>query len=369
MSKQLRSRCAPRFEALEAKEMLAGDVAVQVVNGNLNILGDDMGNNIVITAGEEAGTYVITGRDGTTINAASSDGDPVNQITVEGVTRNVRIAMGDGDDAVRIRDASFRGNVSVATGAGEDTVLIGLPGDASGAEDDPVESIADVADGDPSVHIGRSLRIATGNDSDLVRVDSLAVRGNVAIATGLGDDTVRIGRPDATEEPSAAVEDDTTTTDRPTVRVGNAIRLSLGAGEDTASILDSRARLLNVSGGADSDSIAVDDSYFNAISIQGGWGEATDMISLRDVHARTAAIHTGGGADGVVVRDSAFGLLAVGLGAGDDTLTLDGVSARVGLFAGGPGEGDLLALLGENHIRHERAVGFELPEPVADETV
>ncbi|MCA9238955.1 MAG: hypothetical protein KDA37_02095, partial [Planctomycetales bacterium] len=103
MSKQQRSGCSPRFETLEQKQLLAGDVTYEVVNGNLHLLGDAESNEIVITAGDIEGSYLVQGLNGTTISPADGgDGSaaPVSGFVVEGVTRNVRIDLGDGDDTV-----------------------------------------------------------------------------------------------------------------------------------------------------------------------------------------------------------------------------------------------------------------------------
>ena len=48
---------------------------------------------------------------------------------------------------------------------------------------------------------------------------------------------------------------------------------------------------------------------------------------------------------------------------------MGGVKAQLALLSGGPGEGDVLNDLGENMIRHQRAVGFELPAVEEDEDV
>ena len=54
-----------RFEQLEEKKLLAGDVTVAVVHGALMIDGDDLGNQIVVSSGENPGEYLIRGLDGT----------------------------------------------------------------------------------------------------------------------------------------------------------------------------------------------------------------------------------------------------------------------------------------------------------------
>jgi hypothetical protein len=54
-------RC--RFESLESRRLLAGDVTARIDNGKLIIKGDKLDNGITIVAGANAGEVVITGVD------------------------------------------------------------------------------------------------------------------------------------------------------------------------------------------------------------------------------------------------------------------------------------------------------------------
>ena len=53
-----------RFEQLEHKRMLAGDVMVDVVDGVLVIEGDELGNQIAITSGANPGEWFLGQEDG-----------------------------------------------------------------------------------------------------------------------------------------------------------------------------------------------------------------------------------------------------------------------------------------------------------------
>ena len=101
MNRSLRRSLA--FEKLESKQMLAGDVIVSVVEGNLIIEGDELGNQIAVSSGEAAGTYIIRGLEGTTVKLGE-DGEPAPEtgLVVEGVRGHVRINLGDGDDALTV---------------------------------------------------------------------------------------------------------------------------------------------------------------------------------------------------------------------------------------------------------------------------
>ena len=144
-----------RFESLEQRHLLAGDVVVGVVQGHLSVEGDDLDNHIVITAGAEAGTYVITGLDGTTVHLEGQA--PAAEVTVTDVDDDVRIDLGDGHDTLELADATFDGNVSIHMGEGDDDVDVGL---------DDVAGEAGVVDDDVSVAIRGSLRINTDGGVD-----------------------------------------------------------------------------------------------------------------------------------------------------------------------------------------------------------
>src|SRR5687768_10885367 len=92
------------FESLERKQMLAGDVLVSVVGGNLLVEGDAEANSIVMTSGAETGSLVIQGLDGTNVQFAdAAPGDPptpASGLVVGGVRGHVRVNLGDGNDTV-----------------------------------------------------------------------------------------------------------------------------------------------------------------------------------------------------------------------------------------------------------------------------
>ncbi|MEX0613839.1 MAG: hypothetical protein WD229_17105, partial [Pirellulales bacterium] len=124
--------CALRrgcFESLEQRQLLAGDVVLNVVDGNLTIQGDALDNKIMVTAGAEAGSFVITGLDTTTVH---EEGQPAttDPVTVTGV-KNIRAALGEGNDLIAVVGANVRGRLGIRTGAGDDRVLVGTGGDAA----------------------------------------------------------------------------------------------------------------------------------------------------------------------------------------------------------------------------------------------
>ena len=332
-----------RFESLEQKQLLAGDVLVNVVHGVLTLEGDNLANQVVVTAGEDPGTYVIHGRDGTQL--ISGDADGAAEVVVDGVRNGLRANLGGGDDVLVIHDAAFRGNVAINMGAGNDHVLVGVvppAGDASlvDAELPPTDMA--------SVKVAQNLLINTGAGDDTVVVDNTVAHGGLVVAAGAGDDTVRIGHPDAmpsdgngtTEAPASTAETDLPP--RPSVSIGRGVSAVLGEGADSLFVNSLRSGVLFADGGAGADTMRINGVQSNAVTVLGGRGDGADDVALHDVATR---------------------VLAVALGAGDDSLTLSGVKTQLALLSGGPGEGDTLTLLGENLIRHRRVVGFETINP------
>ena len=349
-----------RFETLERKQPLAGDVVVSLVGGHLVIEGDEAANQISISSGEEPGSFVIQGLEGTVVKLADAEtGDPPapeTGLVVEGVRGHVRVGLGEGDDVLAVHDAHFRRGLTINTGAGADEVRIGAAEDA-----DPVDPAEEV-ESDANVHLLGSLLINTGEEGDAVNVASASVGGLLTIATDGGDDTVNLG---AEEVGEGAVAAAVGAGEDATLHAKLGVSVLLGEGVDAVIANDVVTRgILGVGGGAGADSVEIHDSTAAILGIRGGDGDANDSVTLSGLKAHHAAIGLGDGDDEVSIVDSAFGSLAVALGAGDDSLSIQTVKATRALLAGGEGDGDELTDAGDNTFRHVAISGFELPPDV-----
>jgi hypothetical protein len=323
-----------RIESLEQKQLLAGDVVVNVVNGVLTLEGDELGNQVVVSSGEDPGSFVIRGLDGTQL--VEGDAEPVTELVVESVRHGLRANLGEGDDVLRVENATIRGNVAINTGAGDDRVVMGIP---PATTDETLVAVEEAVD-DANVKLGQNLIINTGEGNDTVAIDDTVARGALHVSAGAGDDIVRLGRPDETP----AEDGDDAEPERPDVSFGRGVHVGLGEGDDSLVANDLRAGGLglHVNGGAGADTIRIVGVHSPVIDIIGGRGDDADEVSI---------------------QDSATRLLFVALGGGDDTLSLGGVNAQLALLSGGLGEADTLTLLGENMIRHRRVAGFEIRNP------
>lgn len=363
MSSNARVRSLRPIERLEARQMLAGDVAVSIVDGNLLIHGDELANQIALTAGDAPDSYRVIGLDGTSVHAS----DPAaSELLVSGVTGNVVIRMGDGDDVVQIDRAVFPGNVWIATDGGSDRVVLGTAPDVV-PEDIATMSGDEVVSPLPAhgVGVGGSLRIATGADGDTIRILHAAVRGSLSVFSDGGDDEVVIGEPWPDPATSATAE-----TPDAAVKAGNTIAVFLGAGDDVLALRNAASfHGVLVDGGVGNDRIHLSDLHAGyALRVLGGPGDHADAVELHHVRSRNALVHTGDGDDKVSIVDSSFGQLAVALGAGDDTLAVGGLKAGLAVLLGDLGN-DTLNVLAANLIGRRIVRGFENlpgePEPTA----
>lgn len=324
-----------RFEQLEDKRLLAGDVTVSVVEGALVITGDEEGNQIAVSSGDEAGEFVIQGLDGTLLHLAGEEGEGSSELTVTGVRYGLHFAMGDGDDSVAITNARIRGNVVIHTGQGDDDVAIGI------TEAVPAETLA--------------AAVAEGG---------VAIAGSLIIRTGEGDDTVALGGQVEEETPELVEEEPEAT---PALRVGHTLVAGLGGGDDSFSADSVLARFATVvEGGTGADTIDLARARTKVLTLLGGGGDFADTIGLSDVYASIATLGAGAGNDTVEILDSAFGVLTVRTGNGDDTVSIGNTKARLAVLLGGEGSADTYNDLGGNEFGRLVVRGFEIPEELPE---
>jgi hypothetical protein len=342
MARNLIHQGRGRFESLEQRQLLAGDVAASLAEGNLRLEGDELANKILITSGAEAGSFVVTGLDGTMVVL---DGVASTAATVEGV-RNIRVQLGDEADLAAVVGANLRGRLSIDAGLGDDRVLIGTAGDAT-------ELVGHVP-ADLSVNVRGAVSIKGGAGADVISVDDATIGALLHIDAGLDDDNVSLG--------SAAIEGAGLSDSTAQLNVRGVVHVNLGAGDDVASLnrVDSRVATV-VRGGAGNN--MVDASLVNT-GVLSVFGDGdVDNVELADIHAHLLGVHTGAGDDLVNAHDSVFSTIAISLGDGNDTLAAANLEARFGALLGGNGD-DTLEVQGELGIAHELIRGFEIPPDV-----
>lgn len=338
MTHSVRSLRRGRFEALEQRHLLAGDVLVNVVGGNLVIEGDELDNKIMITSGEEAGTFVVTGLDGTTVHEEGAT--PGSEVAVTDV-RSALVSLGDGNDLVAVVGAAFDGHLGINTGAGDDRALVGTGGDAP--------ELVGLLPEDLSVEVAWLLHINTDGGNDLVSVDD-ATGGFIGIHAGEDDDMVSLGS-------TAPLEGEATAR-----LTSHGLVVNLSAGNDELTFDQVGVRGVIIANGGEGDDTVNASALTSAVFAVLGDG-GNDMVTLADLDVYHLGIHTGDGDDNVDIRDSVFTSLGVSLGDGTDTLTTAALEARIAVLSGGEGE-DTLEVVSANNFAHEVIKEFEIPPDV-----
>jgi hypothetical protein len=150
-----------RFDSLEERVLMAGDVTAAIVGGtNLVITGDLAANAVRIAGTSVPGEYIVSRADRTTtINTGTTP------FTASGIS-NLIIDLGDGNDRVNLVHMRVSGDVSINTGtdAGKDLVKVSL------------------------AQIDGKFFVETGDGNDELILTALHVSGDATIDTGLGDD-------------------------------------------------------------------------------------------------------------------------------------------------------------------------------------
>jgi hypothetical protein len=156
-----------------------GNVNAMVVDGNLIIKGDALGNRFTVL-GRTTNNYEVTGEDGTTVNGLPMD--------ILEVTGEVVISTKAGNDRPRI-DGHIR-KVTINTGPGNDRIDVGDPvvsGDLI-IETGPGNDIVDIQD----TSILQKLVVDTGTGNDHLHIFFVNITDDAIIRMGRGEDSAEM---------------------------------------------------------------------------------------------------------------------------------------------------------------------------------
>ncbi len=292
-----------RMESLEQKNLLAGDVAVSVLGGDLFLEGDAADNNVELVGTATPGEFLLNGA-GTTFDGSAGP------LTVTGVTGNVSVDFSDGgSNRVQLGEAvdtlNLSGDVSILGGAGSETLNItnsvisgdvrfldsagGYGGNVSATDttitgDLTSESVAEFSDigllrstVDGSVRlvsegtgitqsvldfteatIGEDVRFRSNADIAETEFDGVVVGDDVVLRSAEGDDLVNII--------ASTIDDDLYITTGAGIddvlieesHIDDKLRISTGADDDTAFVVDStvgRSVLITLGNGSNASEI------------------------------------------------------------------------------------------------------------------
>jgi hypothetical protein len=295
-----------RFETLENRTLLAGNVTASVASGVLTITGDTGANNIQL-AQTSAGTWRLSGT-GTQINGARA------AQSFSGVT-DISMELAGGNDIVRCFGGTLSGDLSISNSAlGNTTInLTGISAaNISLSTSDGADSISlnrVQASGSILVHT-----FATDADAgDNVNLNTVSTGTFASINTGGGNDTVTVNR--YSGNGFLTVQTFTAT----------------ASGNDSVGIINSStSQFVNVYTGNGNDRISI--SRLSADSLQmitfhdGNDGDDTIVIN-RLTLAADGEIETGAGNDSVTVAFCTCGRWSVFTGDGNDTVSIWTLSA------------------------------------------
>ena len=310
-------RGALHVEILETRYALSGNVAAEIVDGNLIIIGTDDPEQV-------------------TIRQVETD------VVVAGLDENTLI---NGESQVDFSAESIYGDVLVDLGAGDNILIVG--GEAH--EEEIVPVIAAAEDGDEGheeearLTIPGDLIVETTVGDDTIGISFVEVGGKLMIETGNGKDVVDVGRgpgfaqlEDHGEEPAlvslvnevvpAVDEAEENCSDGgppPDVIVGGRLILRTGGGDDAAKVgFTQIGERLVIFAGAGADQIVTgrgpirgvhgpgecegDENPVVTSAVDDGTGDDGDQHGGRPVDVRVAGnttINVGPGEDFLMMRN------------------------------------------------------------------
>jgi hypothetical protein len=263
-----------RFEALERRAMLAGDVQVTVDNGDLVIIGDNNANHVVIE-GAGGGNVLITGEGNTTINGVAQ----TTPLLVAGADfDSIVVDLNAGDDTLEINNVEVL-DLIITMDAGADVVRLGAY-EAYAANPGAITGTSG------RVFVDGLLDIDTGPGADLIE----AVR-----VFGVADWDINLGDQDGTNNNTDARTDNDFFVDLDDqayifIGAGELIDINAGTGDDLVNInyLNSNGILadplfstLIVDGVTGNDVLSVNGSVFqDNVLLLGGDGFDTVAVDF-----------------------------------------------------------------------------------------
>ena len=288
-------RLGRRFESLETRAMLAGDVAVASdFNDTLTITGDNLDNSILVESiGDSIRlTGLPTAGGATTINGQASATFEINGFDAFIVQINAN--LGDGNDQLFFEDATIQTNWAIDTGAGNDDVefsVTQIRGAVSitgqGVNDVTLDTFFNIDDFTISVE-----------QVGVVDIQDARISGDLIIASAGGNNT-------ATED----------------------IRISAGTSADNVAIT------------LDDDGLAwFTDSFADSVSVSTLRGGSHDVNIERSNISGPVTINTMNGADQIHMAENTIsGDVTVNTAGGQDNVTFDQVdiAGLVNVHTGG----------------------------------
>jgi hypothetical protein len=197
MKKRFGASRSLRYEGLEQREMMAGDVAAYVDQGILKVIGDNLPNAVEVTPGSKAGSFIVNGTTQYT-GADTRINGSYKSFQFSGVTQGVQVIMNGGDDHLQVGKppATPTSNIPGPFGLGID---MGSGDDVLYVRNVNVKGSCGISgqDGNDKVYVydsyfAQDLIVDTANGNDFVDVNSITAARYLMVGTGAGNDEVRL---------------------------------------------------------------------------------------------------------------------------------------------------------------------------------
>jgi len=342
------------LQALESRNLLAGNIIGNLVGTTLAIGGDAADNQLHVT--EVAPNQIqVTGLTGTTINGMPSIlfGGPLIE--------NVVIRTASGDDTVVVENLSLsdtpNGNLIFYTSDGDDVIRMKNLTTTqsirvhSGRQNDIVHGVSistqgtllvDTDLGDDKVAVyrakARNIDVDLQQGNDQLSLVFAASDNNISIDTGTENDTTRLAYVQAANDINFTSGEGNDHFGSYILRAGNDINVDTGDGSDFVSMNRTRANHnVNVLTGQENDRVHMNRTKaFNHITVD--LGDGNDLAIINNAKAHDLYFAAAGGKDSVEMNQiHTVDDLHVKMGTGNDVFKIQNSSALNPAFDGGPG--------------------------------
>ncbi len=178
-----------KCESLENRQLMAGNVSVNLVANEVRVLGDSAANQVSVVQ-LPSGAYRIQGQGGTTINGRAF-------FDAKSPDFDLRINLGAGNDSLVVGNhianpAMVVEDLEIDMGAGNDNVVVG-----NVRTTDNQFAVIRLGDGNDVASIQKStiktgLRVEAGAGNDQLEVWKSTINGKLEANMGAGNDKVTL---------------------------------------------------------------------------------------------------------------------------------------------------------------------------------
>ena len=337
------------IERLEDRSLMAGNVTAAVQGGFLVITGDAADNGVTVDYIQATNSYQVigttpSGGTATTINGLDTT-VPANAQIFTNVTKGLKINTGAGNDLLVFGAATS--STFVVVGTVEIDTGLGNDTVNIGRNGNAAGGAAPIEN---EVNIGKSLAIKLGGGNDTLTMTNMTVANALVVHADNNNPSI----------PAADGQDSITfpTTFTPAggslqnfpVTVGGKTTILLGGNVDTLNMLNftSNKGLLIGDNGGNLNLDIVDSRVGGELKLQKNGG-ATNAIDLDNVIAGTVRLNTGNGVDTLTIRDSIFERLYIDTAGARDFITIGNTRVRkLGIIEGGREKANLTQEAGNN---------------------